>query len=154
VGPLSEKVPSSAISAANKIVIKALDVTQESKKRSCGPYLSLTPAQKYEIGKRAAEHGVTASMRYFVEKYQDLNLRKPVYVNLRMPIKSTLNLNFQYLSATEIEKLSSIKELPNKMVGRPLTTGEEMVQHYLRELRKKGCVVNTSVAISAGEGIC
>jgi len=35
-----------------------------------------------------------------------------------------------------------------------LATGEDQqVQHYLRELRKKGCVVNTSVAISAGEGI-
>ena len=37
-----------------------------------------------------------------------------------------------------------------------MATGEEIdqqVQHFLRELRKKGCVVNTHVAMSAGEGI-
>jgi len=29
----------------------------------------LTPAQKYEVGKQAAEHGVTASVWYFNKKY-------------------------------------------------------------------------------------
>ena len=74
VGPLSEKVLLSAISIANKNVIKTLNDAQERKKRTCRPYLSLTPAQKYEIGKRAAEHGITASIRYFTKKYQDLDL--------------------------------------------------------------------------------
>ena len=68
MGPLSEKVPSSAISAANKNVTKALNDAQERKKRTRGPYLSLTPAQKYEIEKRAAKHGITASIRYFAKK--------------------------------------------------------------------------------------
>lgn len=49
-----------------------------------------------------------------------------------------------------------IQELPNKKAGHPLMTGEEtdrQVQHYLTELRKKGCIINTSVAIAVGEGI-
>jgi len=156
VGPLSEKVPSSAISAASKKFIKALDDAQESKKRSRGPYLSLTPAQKYEVGKRAAEHGVTASMHYFAKKYPDLNLKESSVRRFKNAYQEQIKLNLHCLSATEIEKLDSIKELPNKKAGRPLATGEQIdqqVQHYLRELRKKGCVVNTSVAISAGEGI-
>jgi len=83
VGPLNEKLPSSAISAANKKVIKALDDSQESKKRSRRPNLSLNSAQKYEIGKRAAEYGVMASMCYFANQ-------KAVYVDLRIQIKLNL----------------------------------------------------------------
>ena len=29
----------------------------------------LTPGQRYEIGKWAAEHGVTVTLRYYTEKY-------------------------------------------------------------------------------------
>jgi len=54
VGPLSKKVPSSAISAAHKNVIEVLNDAQERKKRTRGPYLFLTPAQKYEIGKKSS----------------------------------------------------------------------------------------------------
>ena len=39
---------------------------------------------------------------------------------------------------------------------RPLATGEEInqqIQHYLTDLRKRNCIVNTSVAIAVGEGI-
>ena len=35
-------------------------------------------------------------------------------------------------------------------------TGEEtdkQVQHYLTELRKRGCIINTSVTVAVGEGI-
>ena len=49
-----------------------------------------------------------------------------------------------------------IQESPNKKVGRLLMTGEEtdkQVQHYLTELRKRGCIINTSVAIAVDEGI-
>jgi len=49
-----------------------------------------------------------------------------------------------------------IQESPNKKVGRLLMTGEEtdkQVQHYLTELRKRGYIINTSVAIAVGEGI-
>ena len=30
-----------------------------------GEYLSLTPAQKFSIGKRAAENGVTSTIQYY-----------------------------------------------------------------------------------------
>jgi len=85
----------STISAANKKVIKALDDAQESKKRSWGPYLSLTPAQKYEIGKRVAEHGVTASMRYFAKKYRDLNLKETSIRRFKNAYKEHIKLNLK-----------------------------------------------------------
>ena len=65
-GPLSEKVPAKAIELANA------ELEQQSKETPRGrrlPYTILTPAQRYEVGKRASEHGVTASLRYFSKKY-------------------------------------------------------------------------------------
>ena len=48
------------------------------------------------------------------------------------------------------------KELLNKKTGHPLATGEEIdqqIRDYFTDLRKRGCIVNTSVAIAVGEGI-
>ena len=50
-----------------------------------------------------------------------------------------------------------VKELPNKKTsGHLLATGEEMdqqIQHCLTDQRKRGCIMNTSVAIAVGEGV-
>ena len=61
-GPLSLKVLSSGISAANLYVSKLLDKTSaDTSNGECSvtgtrdPYTVFTPAQKYEIGKRTAE---------------------------------------------------------------------------------------------------
>jgi len=55
-GPLSEKVPAKAIKLANTEV-EQLEASPHGRHRS--PYLILTPAQQYEVGKRASEHGIT-----------------------------------------------------------------------------------------------
>ena len=65
-GPLSEKIYSKAIELANAEVEKISHLSKEQaseKTRSPRPnkYLILSPAQRFEVGKRAAEHGVTAS---------------------------------------------------------------------------------------------
>ena len=36
-------------------------------------YLFLTPAQQYEVEKQAAEHSVTALIRYFAKRYLDFD---------------------------------------------------------------------------------
>ena len=58
-------MPSTTIVSANVKILEALKEGEEKKMRSRGPYLSLTPAQKYEIGKQASEHGATAAIRYY-----------------------------------------------------------------------------------------
>ena len=58
-GPLYEKMPSSAVSSANTKVMDALEKRASSGR---GPYLVLTPAQKHQVGKRAAECGTTATI--------------------------------------------------------------------------------------------
>lgn len=44
-----------------------------------GEYLNLTPAQKFSIGKRATENGVTATIRYYTKPFPDLLLKKRLY---------------------------------------------------------------------------
>ena len=72
-GLLSKKVPSTAIELANAKVLELMD-------KPCGrprpPYLILMPAQRFEVGKRAGEHGVTVSIRYFAKKYPQLPLKE------------------------------------------------------------------------------
>ena len=68
-GPLSEQMPSMAITSANVKILEALKEEEEKKKRSRKPYFLLTPTKKYEIGKRVSEHGVTASIRYYNMSY-------------------------------------------------------------------------------------
>ena len=62
-GPLvlSSKIPHEAIAMANATITETI---MESKgavttRKKRGPYLHLTPAQRFQVGKRAAECGVT-----------------------------------------------------------------------------------------------
>ena len=66
-GELSKVVPSSFIEATNTVVHEALE-----KRSPLGPYISLTPAQKYSFGKRAAENGTTATLCYYANTFLDL----------------------------------------------------------------------------------
>ena len=65
-GSLSEKVPSSSIELTNNIIHNILDKTMPCGGKR-GEYLSLTSAQKFSIGKRAAENGVTATVRHYAQ---------------------------------------------------------------------------------------
>ena len=64
--PLRETVPPTAILEAkvNEALNEASGI-EEKCKRACGTYSFLTPVQKYEVGKRAAEYGVTATTRHY-----------------------------------------------------------------------------------------
>ena len=71
-GPLSNKVPPGAIEMANKKVAEIVaPPTADSEPTSNGRkhYIKLTPAQRFTVGKRAAEHGTTAAIRYFSHNY-------------------------------------------------------------------------------------
>ena len=54
MGPLSVKILSSKITMVNAQV--ALAIERPADAGSGGPYLHLTPKQKYSIGKRADKH--------------------------------------------------------------------------------------------------
>ena len=74
-GSLSTVVPASTIAAANEAVKKVLDsdVGPSEKDAACssrrGAYEHFTPKEKASIGKREAEHGVTATLRFFSKAF-------------------------------------------------------------------------------------
>jgi len=60
-GPLTEELPSSVISAANKDIIESSK--KESSKKTKGPYAKFTPEFKAKIAKYAIENGNCAAAR-------------------------------------------------------------------------------------------
>ena len=63
-GPLSDRMPSVAISSANNEMKDLVNATpSDSRKR--GPYHNYTDEDRALIGKRAAEFGVTNTVRHF-----------------------------------------------------------------------------------------
>ena len=76
-------------------------------------------------------------------------------------VRRLKNLYQSGLKAQEPECLGasgfeSVNEIHSVRTGRPLLIGDELdkqVQQYLNDLRKRGCVINTRIAIAVGEGI-
>ena len=93
-GPLSTKVPCSSIQAANEEVRPVLlesAGTGRSQKR--GHYKHYTADEKARIAKRAAECGVTSTVRYFSADFSDsllLHLGKFKFGGIRQ-FKKVLN---------------------------------------------------------------
>ena len=159
-GPLNidGKVPSSAIASVNIAVQAVLaeasdksDATTDSSSgsNSRGPYLHLMPAQKFNIGKRASEHGVTSTLRYYKKAFPDLPLKET-------SVRRFKNLFQQSLRRPRSDSSEDLGELPNKKMGRPLLIGEELdrqVQEYLRYLREQGSAVNSAITIATAEGV-
>ena len=158
-GPLSKVIPSPAISAANKKV-SATNNAKMSATR--GAYLHFTGAQKYQVGKRAAEFGSTSTLRYYARHYPDLPLKETSMRHFKNQYLEDLksknpddSKNCSDESEGDDDK-ETVPELPNKKMGRPLLIGEQadrQVQEYIRFLRATGSAVNTVVVISAAEGI-
>ena len=67
-GPLSKVIPSSSIASCNAKVTKVLKQAKRSVTKNY--YTKLTPAQRYEIGKKGAKMGVTAAIRYYKKDSQ------------------------------------------------------------------------------------
>lgn len=149
-GPLKEIVPSSIISAVNKEVEEVLEKGSRPKER--GHYAKFTPSQRALIGKRAVEHGVTASMRYFQAKYPDMDLKetsvrrfKDIYIRELRQKRALLP------DVADIQ----IDELPTKKRGRPTLLLEELevqLKAYLTTLRDNGGVVNTAITLASARG--
>ena len=63
-GHLSAVIPPSSITACNSEVVKVLDAKDSGARK---PYQKLTPAQRFEIGEKAAEIGAAAAIYYFTK---------------------------------------------------------------------------------------
>ena len=152
-GPLSKAVPSSSIVAANKEVKEVLEKPEEKdtltpSKR--GTYESFTPEEKARIGKRAAEHGVTATVRHFSRVFTNRSLKESTVRTWKMKYLQ------EVAARRRANEDTSVKELVNKKTGRPLMLGEDLdkqVRAYLTALRETGAVVNTAITIACAKGV-
>ncbi len=150
-GPLKYEIRPSTIREVNK---KVSSIIVQSSSTAAGgtrprePYIKLTPVQKAMIGRRAAEHGVTATIRYISKQYEDIDLKETTVQRLKN----------NYLSELKRKRVEpcEITELPSKKRGRPLLLGDELdkkVKAYLVSLRSCGAVVNTAITLASAQGI-
>ena len=68
---LNKKIQSAAIVKANEAFFAAIKVSAKSR----GSYANFTPAQRFKIGKRATELGVTATIYYYKKQFPELALK-------------------------------------------------------------------------------
>ena len=148
-GPLKEEIRPSTIRDVNKKLSPVIQrELQPTGGRSREPYVKLTPEQKALIGRRAAEHGVTATIRYYSKRCEDTKLKEATVRRLKN----------NYLGKLKRKRVAphEITELPSKKRGHPLLLGEELdrkVKDYLLSLRSCGAVVNTAITLACAKGI-
>ena len=150
-GPLSRQVPSSAISAANSKVTAVLQQPPMTWRPKRGIYAKFTPEQKADIGKRAAEHGIESTVRYYSKWLPDCPLKESSVRMWRNAYIAEIRKKW-----AEHSEDMSVKRLPEKKRGHPLFLGVELdrqVRAYLTCFWENGAVVNTAIAIGCAEGI-
>ena len=74
-GQLSAKVPPEAIVSANTNV-KEVVMNNKVPQKKRGPYLHLTPAQRFKVGQRASEFGVSNTLRHYAKHFPEPSLKE------------------------------------------------------------------------------
>lgn len=154
-GPLSDRMPSSAIISANKEVESLLTQGQDGSSsaqstRKRGRYHSYTEEEKARIAKRAAEFGVASTIRHFSKEFVDRQLKESTVREWVAKYKKEVAQRFKLGMPMEIKKL------PEKKRGYPCLLGRELdnqLQEYVKGLREGNSVINSVIVISAALGI-
>ena len=104
---------------------------EEIKQSTRSPYVILTPVQWYQVAKRAAEHGVTASIRYYSRKFPDLALKETIVRRLKILTKCLWAMEYTSTRWAKFfcSRIPGVLKLPCKKTGCPLLLDEEMDQH-------------------------
>ena len=142
-GSLSKEIPSST-AVANTMVNSAM-TTELTRKE----YVKLTPAQQFQIRKKAAEIGMAVALRYFEKRHLNQALTESTITRAK-------NRNVEELKKNPNFELTELKELPTRKRGRPLLIGEELdrqIRVYLNAIQEHGGVVNTAIAIAVGNDV-
>ena len=150
--PLSAAVESSTVAVVNKRVSSTMEKSASTDKNR-GPYLHLMDEQKYCMGKRASEFGVTNTMQYYLKTFPDLPLLKETSVRW---FKNEYEVAIKEKLKSGKSSGSSVKALPMKQMVRPFLIGEEadrQVHDNVRFLQDSGSAVDTSVVIATREGV-
>ena len=143
-GLLSARVPSLAISAANREVRAAIE-EQRKKSKKRGPYTVFTAQERARIGKYALDHGVTAARRWYMAQKQTKIGESTIRVFMQ-----------RYRQERSKDPNVSVSALHLKKRGRPVLLGEKMdamVQEYVEMIRDKGGAISTAIVKSGARGI-
>ena len=82
--------------------------------------MKLTPAQRYKIGKKVAEMGVTAAIHYYEKNFPDVSLTEPT-------VRWLKNLYLEECAKKLLDLYrSKFNKLPYRKYGRPLNVSEEV----------------------------
>lgn len=147
-GPLSRRLPPSTISFVNKEINSLLENSKSSSPTTRGSYCVYTDDEKFLIGKRAAEMGVTSTIRHFKEKFSDRPLKEST-------VRTWKNKYVDELKEAK-EKGGKVEKLSSRSRGHPLLLGKELdnqVQAYIKSLGDAGAVINSAITIGVAEGI-
>ena len=147
-GPLSDHMPSAAIASANSEV-KDL-VTEDKKAKKRGRYETYSDKDKARVAKRAAEFGVTSSLRHFSKEFADRPLKESTVRTWMKAYKKESAVRYK------LGQNLSIDQFATKKRGHPFLLGEELdrqLQEYIKGLRESKAVINSAIVISAAEGI-
>ena len=148
-GPLSQKMPSSMIQAANDSVSSVVSTAgdgSDGKKR--GPYVKLSSEDKARIANYAVTHGTSAAIRHFQTEFPYL---KWTTVN---DWKTAMTAKMK--QAHSSGKFEPIKLLEGKKTGRPSALSDELTKElklYIEVIREGGGVINTAIVIAAATGM-
>ena len=99
---------------------------------------------KAKIGKYATLHGNAQAAR-----------KSSKVLNFKLNESSVRHMKTKYLKLLKVDP-EPIMEITNKKRGRPVAVGKELdeeIQHYIKNLRMSGGIVNRSVAQAAARGI-
>jgi len=71
VHALADEMPTDAVTVSGLLALLSRKPSRRMKLHTKlkGPYLYLTDAQRYEVGKKAAAVGTTDALRYFAHRY-------------------------------------------------------------------------------------
>ncbi len=151
-GPLSTRVLPSAIATANKEVKPLLDATKDNASgASRGKYaccVQSSDEEKIKIAKRAAEMGVTNTIRHLKKKFEDRPLKESTVRTWMNKYKKELAERRRCGSEVVINKV------PMRRRGHPLLLGEILdneVKEYIKNLREAGAVINSAIVIAVTE---
>ena len=143
--------PSSSLTIKEKEVVREF-VRKAEEKQGRGKYNEYTPEERAAIGKYTAENGPGKACKHFTKA-----------LGRSIPESTARKLRAEYLRQLKIKVEMEgpscsphIKVLPTKRQGRPLLLGEkldETIQGFIRETRKAGGVINTSVVVAMAMGI-
>ena len=147
-GPLSSKVPSSHIEAANKRVSEVLSAAAEPSKPGRGVYKKYTPKDKATVANYSLLNGTSAAIRHFKDELPDI---KCTSVNdWKRAVEQKKKIDRAH------GRCEPVVELSGKKRGRPSVLSDELtneLKSYVYALRDAGGVINSAIVIAAATGI-